>query len=88
MDRQALRNKLLDVVEYETDTRPENLNDDVSIRDGLKLDSVDLLSVMMNVESQLGIRLTSKDFEQVVTVGNLLDVIEAKLADKATTLAA
>jgi acyl carrier protein len=80
MDRQQLRETLLDVLEQETWERPANLTDDVKIREGLKLDSVDLLSVMLRVETLLKISLTSSDFEKVVTVGNLLDVIQAKVA--------
>jgi acyl carrier protein len=80
MDRQQLRETLLDVLEQETWERPANLADDVKIREELKLDSVDLLSVMLRVETQLNISLSSSDFEKVVTVGNLLDVIQAKLA--------
>ena len=80
MDRQQLRETLLDVLEQETWERPANLADDVKIREGLKLDSVDLLSVMLRVETQLNISLNSSDFEKVDTVGNLLDVIQTKLA--------
>jgi len=80
MDRQQLRETLLDVLEQETWERPANLADDVKIREGLKLDSVDLLSVMLRVETQLKISLNSSDFEKVTTVGNLLDVIQSKLA--------
>jgi acyl carrier protein len=79
MDRQQLRQTLLDVLEQETWERPENLADDVKIREGLKLDSVDLLSVMLRVETQLKISLSSRDFEKVTTVGDLLDVIQNKL---------
>jgi acyl carrier protein len=88
MDRQQLRETLLDVLEQETWERPANLTDDVKIREGLKLDSVDLLSVMLRVETQLKISLTSSDFEKVVTVGNLLDVLQAKLAATPAKLAA
>jgi acyl carrier protein len=80
MDRQQLRETLLDVLEQETWERPANLADNVKIREGLKLDSVDLLSVMLQVETQLSISLDSRDFEKVNTVGDLLDVIQAKLA--------
>jgi acyl carrier protein len=80
MDRQELRNTLLDVLEQETWERPTNLADNMKIREGLKLDSVDLLSVMLRVETQLGISLSSRDFEKVVTVGDLLDLIQSKLA--------
>ena len=80
MDRQELRTTLLDVLEQETWERPDSLADHIKIREGLKLDSVDLLSVMLRVETQLGISMNSRDFERVITVGDLLDVIEAKLA--------
>ena len=36
----------------------------------------------MRVESQLGIRMNNSDFEKIVTVGNLLDVIQAKIDAK------
>ena len=88
MERQELRNTLLDVLEQETWERPDNLADHVKIREGLKLDSVDLLSVMLRVETLLGISLNSRDFEKVVTVGDLLNVIEAKLALKTERKAA
>ncbi len=88
MDRQELRTTLLDVLEQETWERPENLADSVRIREGLKLDSVDLLSVMLRVETLLGISLNSRDFEKVATVGDLLDVIQSKLAAKVERKAA
>jgi acyl carrier protein len=80
MDRQQLRETLLDVLEQETWERPANLADHVKIRDGLKLDSVDLLGVTLRVENQLGISLDASDFEKIVTVGHLLSAIESKLA--------
>jgi acyl carrier protein len=88
MNRQQLRQTLLDVLEQETWQRPDNFNDDVKVREGLKLDSVDLLSVMLRVETQLGICLDSRDFEKVTTVGDLLDVIEAKLSAQSQSKAA
>lgn len=88
MDREQLRKTLLDVLEQETWERPENAADNVKIREGLKLDSVDLLSVMLRIETQLGISLDSKDFEKVVTVGDLLSVIQAKLAARPQSKAA
>ena len=80
MDRQQLRETLLDVLEQETWERPANLADHVKIRDGLKLDSVDLLGVTLRVENQLGISLDARDFEKIVTVGDLLTAIAGKLA--------
>jgi acyl carrier protein len=83
MDRQTLRTKLLDIFEQETWERPENVTDETTIREGLKLDSVDVLSVALRLESDLGVRLDGSDFGHIHTVGNLLDTIQAKLATNA-----
>jgi acyl carrier protein len=83
MDRQTLRTKLLDIFEQETWERPENVTDETTIREGLKLDSVDVLSVALRLESDLGVKLDSSDFGHIQTVGDLLDTIQAKLATKA-----
>jgi acyl carrier protein len=83
MDRQTLRARLLDIFEQETWERPENVTDDTTIREGLKLDSVDVLSVALRLESELGVTLDSSDFGHIHTVGGLLDSIQAKLATKA-----
>lgn len=88
MDRQTLRTKLLDIFEQETWERPENLTDEMTIREGLKLDSVDVLSVALRVESELGVTLGSDDFGRIHTVGDLLDTIQSKLASKSKAKAA
>ncbi|HEX5105918.1 MAG TPA: acyl carrier protein [Pirellulaceae bacterium] len=82
MDRQTLRAKLIDIFEQETWQRPESLDDDVAIREGLNLDSVDVLSIALRVESEIGVSLDSGDFAKIQTVGGLLDTIQAKLAAK------
>ena len=82
MDRQTLRTKLLDIFEQETWERPENLTDEMTIREGLKLDSVDVLSVALRLESELGVTLGSDDFGRIQTVGDLLNTIQSKLATK------
>ncbi|HEX5104091.1 MAG TPA: acyl carrier protein [Pirellulaceae bacterium] len=88
MDRQRLRTTLLDLLEQETWERPETFTDDVKIREELKLDSVDLLGVMLRAESTLGVSLDSRDFDKIATVGDLLDTIQRKLAAKPQNKAA
>jgi acyl carrier protein len=83
MDREKLRHALVELIEQETWERPEDFSDGVKIREGLKLDSVDLLSVMLRAESQLGVSLDSRDFDKITTVGDLLSTIERKMAAKA-----
>jgi acyl carrier protein len=82
MDREQLRTTLVDLLEQETWERPEDFSDGIKIREGLKLDSVDLLSVMLRAESTLGVSLDSRDFDKITTVGDLLSTIERKIAAK------
>ena len=82
MDREQLRTTLVDLLEQETWERPDDFSDGVKIREGLKLDSVDLLSVMLRAESTLGVSLDSRDFDRITTVGDLLTTIERKIAAK------
>ncbi len=88
MNREQLRTTLLDLLEQETWERPELFTDDVKIREGLKLDSVDLLGVMLRAESSLGVTLDSRDFDKIATVGDLLDTILRKIAAKMHSRAA
>jgi acyl carrier protein len=88
MQREQLRQTLLDILEQETWERPERFDDNVKIRDELKLDSVDLLSVALRAETMLGISLDSRDFEKITTVGHLLTALEKKLAARGENKAA
>jgi acyl carrier protein len=88
MDREQLRTSLLDLLEQETWERPDRFTDDVKIREGLKLDSVDLLGVMLRAEATLGVSLDSRDFDKIATVGDLLDTIVRKVAAKTQSKAA
>ncbi len=88
MDRERLRATFLDLLEQETWERPAAFTDDVKIREGLKLDSVDLLGVMLRAESSLGVSLDSRDFDKITTVGDLLDTILRKLAAQTKNKAA
>ena len=88
MDRVQLRTTLLDLLEQETWERPESLADDMKLREGLKLDSVDVLSIALRLETELGVTLDSSDFGHILTVGDLLDTIQAKMAAKSKSQAA
>ncbi len=79
-DRETLRNALRELFENETgESRPE-LPDTLSLREELGLDSVDLVGLVMQVECRFRIRLTGDELAQLKCVGDLMDLIQAKLA--------
>jgi acyl carrier protein len=80
-DRETIRHVLVDLFEAESDRKPDSVADGVNLRDQLGLDSLDLVGVVMQVENHFRIRLTHHELQEVVTVGNLLDLIQDKTAE-------
>jgi len=89
-EREAIVAKLAELLEAETGASADALrgSEDVPLRDGLNIDSVDLVAVVMRVEEFYRIRLTHEELAKVVTVRDLVDVIEANRAAAALTPAA
>ncbi len=79
--RAELQQKLVEFLEADSDVHLDELNDNLSLREGLGLDSVDLVGIIMRIEGHYRVRLSHAELETVATVGNLLDLIEAKIAD-------
>ncbi len=79
-DRASLRHTLIELLEADTGERYEHLEDATNLREGLGLDSVDVVSIVSQVERRFHIRLTHQELEKLVTVGDVLDLLEARLA--------
>ena len=80
MDREAIRHSLLTYLQDDLGEALPEFDDDLDIREGLGLDSVDVVGLVMQVERQLRIRLESEALARVHTVGDLLDLLEATRA--------
>jgi acyl carrier protein len=80
MDRKELASTLLELLEEETGEAYPDLDDATTLRDGLHLDSVDMVSLVLHVEMRLNLPIDSSELQSVVTVGDLLDLLERKQA--------
>jgi acyl carrier protein len=80
MDRESIRRSLVAYLEDDLGETLPSFDDVVNIREGLGLDSVDVVGLVMQVERLLRVRLASEELTGIVTVGDLLDLLEAKLA--------
>jgi acyl carrier protein len=58
----------------------ESLPGDVDIRDGLDLDSMDLLNVFTAIEKQLGVRIPEVEQSQLVTIDGAVAWLARALA--------
>ena len=88
MNRQQLSAVVLQLLEKETGETYPALEETTSLREGLNLDSLDMAGLVLHIESHFGIQVETELLEKVSTVGDLLDVLEQKIAAKAGKQAA
>ncbi|MFM8379229.1 MAG: acyl carrier protein [Planctomycetia bacterium] len=83
MDRKELSAVVLELLEKETGESYPALDDSTNLREGLNLDSLDMAGLVLHIESRFGIQIETELLEGIATVGNLLDMLQAKIAAKA-----
>ena len=79
IDRTMIRGTLIELLEADTGENFRDLKDTDNLREGLGLDSVDVVSVISQVERKFHIRLSQDDLMQLVTVGDVLNLLQAKI---------
>jgi len=63
-DKQSTLETTIAVIADHTSRLPEDLSESTTLfRDGLDLDSIELLEVLLEIESRIGIELRGTDFE-------------------------
>jgi acyl carrier protein len=80
-DRETIRRTLIELVEAETGQQYPDLDESQSLREGLGLDSVDLVGIVMQIERQFRVRLSQQELQALVTVRDVLDLMEARLPE-------
>jgi len=78
-DRDGIRRTLIELMEADTGEVYTNIDDSKNLRTELGLDSVDVVSVVSQVERRFRIRLSQQDLQKLVTVGDVLDLLQKKL---------
>ena len=87
-DRETIRRTLIEILEADTGEKHESLADDANLREGLGLDSVDVVSIVSQIERRFHLRLSQQELEKLTTVADVLDLLEAKLAAPSESKAA
>jgi len=88
MDREALRQTLIELLEADTGEKYADLEEQANLREGLGLDSVDVVSIVSQIERRFRIRLTQQELEKLATVADMLNLLQGKLAAGPETSAA
>lgn len=79
MDRDSIRQTVAELLEEDLGEKYEHLEDTQKLREELGLDSVDVVSVVSQIERRFRIRLSQEDLMQLVTVGDVLDLLHSKI---------
>jgi acyl carrier protein len=87
-DRDTIRQTLVELLEADTGEKYPDLDDDSNLREGLGLDSVDVVSIVSQIERRFRIRLTQQELEKLVTVADVLNLLESKFTGGAESSAA
>jgi acyl carrier protein len=87
-DRESLRQTLVELLEADTGDQYADLTEDKKLREELGLDSVDVVSIVSQIERRYHIRLSHKELETLVTVSDVLTLLQTKLDAPPQTAAA
>jgi len=79
-DRKSIRQTLIELLEADTGEKYPDLDEQVNMREGLGLDSVDVVSIVSQIERRFRIRLTQQELEKLVTVADVINLLESKTA--------
>ena len=83
MTRTEIQETLRDILEKDRGEKVEHFNEEARLREDIGLDSVDVISLVVEIQARFNTNLTIHDLEQATVVGDLLDVLEVKLIPRA-----
>jgi len=82
-DRESIRQTLIELLEADIGQSFADLSDGKKLREELGLDSVDVVSVVSQIERRYRLRLTREELEHLSTVGDMLDLLQVRLSGQA-----
>lgn len=85
MTGEQIRGAMIDIIQgllEDDDTNLSRLQDDVSIRDQVDLDSMDFLDIILELRKRHGINVPEEDYMKLSTMKGCIKYLEPLLKDK------
>ena len=77
----AVEEQVIEIVADQLSEDASNITRASKFIDDLKGDSLDLVELLMSTEDKFGISVPDEDYEKIITVGDAITYIEAKLSE-------
>ncbi len=83
MTKPEIRSAIIDILsDIAPDEDYDQLKDDVSFREQLSMDSMDMLDIVLELRKRFKIQIPEEDYPNLVSMQTTLDYLEPLLADK------
>lgn len=75
MERAEIISQILAILEDVAEVSPEDVNEDSVLMDDLDLSSMEILTIVADLEETFGLRIPEKELRKFVTMGDLADYL-------------
>lgn len=80
MTREDLLKRLEEIIKVQDPAKTLLISEKTSLKDDLGVDSIELMEFVINVEDAFSISIPDEDVETLMTIGDLIDYLQKKLA--------
>jgi len=81
MDRNEVSSRLNEVLVSELGLDADKIKDDAHFEEDLDVDSLGVVELLMALEDEFDIKIPDEEAESIMTVGQAIDMVNAKLGD-------
>jgi acyl carrier protein len=79
MERTEIESKLTDLLVDELGIERDDIRPDAKFEEDLDVDSLGVVELLMALEDNFGVKIPDEEAEQILTVGEAIDLVEKKL---------
>jgi acyl carrier protein len=79
MDRNTISKRLTEVLVSELGLDADKIKDEAHFEEDLDVDSLGVVELLMALEDEFDIKIPDEEAETIVTVGQAIDLVHAKL---------
>ena len=77
MERAEIISQILAILEDVAEVSPEDVNENSVLMDDLDLSSMEILTIVADLEETFGLRIPEKELRNFVTIGDRVDYLAA-----------